>query len=225
MFLHRAALAYANPTQIVWLVTDPQSSVLVDASFNFIHLFRMGLFFLISGYFARLMITRRGLKSFLWNRFVRILCPFILFYPFLMALIIAVIVFAMSYLSHPLGLMGVIVKAAKENPQGQQSQPLTTLHLWFLYYLLMFAALTVVLSRFRGPKLEWLLRRPWLLRSPRWRCCLASCSVESGSPRRNRSFPSSGRSCSTDSSTGQGGGFLVVRRALRRSGPGSAELP
>ena len=95
VFLH-GALAYANPTQIVWLVTDPQSSVLLDASFNFIHLFRMGLFFLISGYFARLMITRRGLKSFVWNRTVRIACPFILFYPLVMALMIGVSVFAMS---------------------------------------------------------------------------------------------------------------------------------
>ena len=37
------------------------------------------------------------------------------------------------------------------------------MHLWFLYYLFMFAALTVVLSRFRGPKLGWVFRRPWLL--------------------------------------------------------------
>src|SRR6516225_1545702 len=71
VFLH-CALAYAYPTQIVWLATDPQSSVLVDASFSFIHLFRMGLFFLISGYFAKLLITRKGLKSFVWNRTVRI---------------------------------------------------------------------------------------------------------------------------------------------------------
>jgi peptidoglycan/LPS O-acetylase OafA/YrhL len=162
VFLH-TALAYADPTQIVWLATDPQSSVLVDASFNFIHLFRMGLFFLISGYFARLLITRRGLKSFVWNRTVRIVCPFILFYPFLLALLIAVIVFAMSYLTHPLGLMGVIVKAAKENPQANRSQPWTTMHLWFLYYLTLFAALTVLLSRFRAPELDWLFRRRWLL--------------------------------------------------------------
>jgi glucans biosynthesis protein C len=162
VFLH-GALAYANPTQIVWLVTDPQSSVLVDASFNFIHLFRMGLFFLISGYFARLMITRKGLKSFVWNRIVRIACPFVLFYPLLMALMIGVTVFAMFYLSHPLGLMGVIVKAAKENPQANRSQPWTTMHLWFLYYLILFAALTVVLSRFRRPKLDWFFCRRWLL--------------------------------------------------------------
>jgi len=161
VFLH-AALAYADPTQIVWLATDPQSSVLVDASYCFIHLFRMGLFFLISGYFARLLIARRGLKSFVWNRAVRIVFPFILFYPFLLVLLIAVIAFAMSYLSHPLGLMGVIVKASKENPQAGGNQPWTTMHLWFLYYLMLFAALTVVLSRFRGPRLDWLFQRRWL---------------------------------------------------------------
>jgi peptidoglycan/LPS O-acetylase OafA/YrhL len=162
VFLH-ASLAYAYPTQIVWLATDPQSSVLVDASFSFIHLFRMGLFFLISGYFAKLLITRKGLKSFVWNRTVRIVFPFLLFYPVLLVLLIAVVVFAMSYLSHPLGLMGVIVKASRENPQQGSNQPLSTMHLWFLYYLTLFAALTVVLSRFRGPSLDWLFQRPRLM--------------------------------------------------------------
>lgn len=162
VFLH-ASMAYADPTQIVWLATDRESSVLVDASLCFIHLFRMGLFFLISGYFARLLITRRGLKSFVWNRTVRVVCPFILFYPFLLALLIGVIAFAMSYVSHPIGLMGVIVKAAKENPQAGSNQPWSTMHLWFLYYLILFAALTVVLSRFRGPKLERWFHRRWLL--------------------------------------------------------------
>src|SRR5262249_25244915 len=162
VFLH-ASLAYADPTQIVWLATDPQSSVLVDASFCFIHLFRMGLFFLISGYFARLLITRKGLKSFIWNRTVRIVFPFLLFYPFLLALLIVVVVFAMSYLSHPLGLMGVIVKASKENPQPGWNQSWGTMHLCFLYYLTLVAALTVVLSRFQGPSFDWLFHRPWLL--------------------------------------------------------------
>jgi len=162
VYLH-ASLAYAYPTQIVWLATDPQASVLVDASFCFIHLFRMGLFFLISGYFARLLITRKGLKGFVWNRTVRIVFPFILFYPALLVLLIAVIAFAMSYLSHPLGLMGVIVKASRENPQAGASQSWTTMHLWFLYYLALLAALTVVLSRFRGPRFERIFCRPWLL--------------------------------------------------------------
>jgi surface polysaccharide O-acyltransferase-like enzyme len=162
VFLH-AALAYADPTQLVWLVTDSQSSVLVDASFQFIHLFRMGLFFLISGYFAKLLITRRGVKKFVWNRTVRIVFPFLLFYPCLLALVTLALIFAMSYVSHPLGLMGVIVKASREGSASSQKQPLSTMHLWFLYYLVLLAALSVVLSRFRGPGWDRLFRRHWLL--------------------------------------------------------------
>jgi glucan biosynthesis protein C len=162
VFLH-AVLAYADPTQIVWMATDPQSSVFVDAAFSFIHLFRMGLFFLISGYFARLLINRKGVKAFIRNRFVRIVLPFIFFYPFLLGLFIAVIVFAVSYLSNPLGLIGFIVKQTNENTQAGPSQPWSTLHLWFLYYLILLAVLTVILSRFRLPRLDWLFRRPWLV--------------------------------------------------------------
>lgn len=161
VFLH-AALAYANPSQLFWLATDPQSSVLVDASFHFIHLFRMGLFFLISGYFARLLINRRGVKGFLWNRGIRIALPFVLFYPLLLGLMFTVIVYAMFSLKQPLGLIGFIVRQSQENPQAGSTQPWSTMHLWFLYYLLIFAGLTVVLVRFPLPRMEWLFHRRWL---------------------------------------------------------------
>lgn len=162
VFLH-AALAYADPTQIAWVATDPESSVFVDAAFSFIHLFRMGLFFLISGYFARLLVHRKGVKGFVRNRIVRIVLPFVLFYPVLLGLFIAVIVFAVSYLSNPLGLIGFIVKQSRENSQDGPTQSMSTMHLWFLYYLILLAVLTVILSRFRLPRLEWLFRRPWLV--------------------------------------------------------------
>ena len=54
---------------------------------------------------------------------MRIVLPFVLFYPFLLGLLIAVIVFAMSYLSHPLGLIGFIVQQSKENPQAARPSP------------------------------------------------------------------------------------------------------
>src|SRR5205823_3380333 len=60
VFLH-AGLAYANPAQSIWLATDRSSSVVVDAAIWFIHLFRMALFFLISGYFAKVIIERKGI--------------------------------------------------------------------------------------------------------------------------------------------------------------------
>ena len=106
VFLH-SALAYAQPAQSVWLATDPKASVTVDASIWFIHLFRMSLFFLLSGYFAKLVIERKGLKHFLWNRCLRIVVPFVLFYPFLLAAMTIVIVFSLSYLAEPRGLMEI----------------------------------------------------------------------------------------------------------------------
>ena len=62
VFLH-SALAYAQPAQSVWLATDSNASVPLDASIWFIHLFRMGLFFLLSGYFAKLVIERKTSHS------------------------------------------------------------------------------------------------------------------------------------------------------------------
>jgi peptidoglycan/LPS O-acetylase OafA/YrhL len=162
VFLH-SALAYAQPAQSVWLATDSSASVPLDASIWFIHLFRMGLFFLLSGYFAKLVIERKGLRHFLWNRFVRIVVPFVLFYPFLLAAMTVVIVFSLSYLVEPRGLMGFIAAAVKDSSGSQKREPLTTMHLWFLYYLMAFSAIGALLRNVKRLKLEKWSWQPKLL--------------------------------------------------------------
>ena len=162
VFLH-AGLAYANPSQSFWLATDPSSSIAVDVSIWIVHLFRMSLFFLISGYFAHRMIEKRGVQRFLWNRTVRIVFPFLVFYPFLLMAMFVVIVFSLRYLNHPLGLMGLIASAAEQNPKHAARQPLTAMHLWFLYYLMMFSILAALLSKVRIEQLERLFRRKRLI--------------------------------------------------------------
>ncbi len=161
VFLH-SALAYAQPAQSVWLATDPKANVAVDASIWFIHLFRMALFFLLSGYFAKLVIERKGLRHFLWNRCLRIVVPFVLFYPFLLAAMIIVIVFSLSYLVEPRGLMGLIAEAAKDSSGAQKREPLTTMHLWFLYYLMAFSAIGALCYNLKWLKLNGLFRHPIL---------------------------------------------------------------
>ncbi len=173
VFLH-GALAYANPAQSIWLATDTRSSVAIDATIWFIHLFRMGLFFLLSGYFAKLIIERKGLRRFWWNRCLRIALPFALFYPFLLASMTVVIIFAIAYLDAPEGLMKVIASAA-ESEQGARTPELPgTMHLWFLYYLMAFSIIGALLNYAvrRGMKLprfsippsaRWLLLCPLLL--------------------------------------------------------------
>jgi glucans biosynthesis protein C len=159
VFLH-SALAYAQPAQSIWLATDTNASVAVDISIWFIHLFRMGLFFFLSGYFAKLVIERKGLRQFLWNRCLRIVAPFVLFYPFLFAAMAVVIVFAVSYLVEPRGLMGLIATAIKESAPGQKREQAGTMHLWFLYYLAAFSAIGGLLYNAKWLKLDTFFRRP-----------------------------------------------------------------
>lgn len=161
VFLH-AGLAYAHPAQAIWLATDPSSSIFVDVSIWFIHLFRMSLFFLLSGYFAKVMLDRYGTRSFLWKRTVRLVIPFLLFYPFLFVSMMAVIVFALGYLPSPSGLMGIIAEASRPGASNQEKPPPTTMHLWFLYYLVMFSGLGAALDRlswFQWPS-HW--KSPWI---------------------------------------------------------------
>jgi surface polysaccharide O-acyltransferase-like enzyme len=162
IFLH-SALAYAQPAQSIWLATDPHGSVVIDASVWFIHLFRMSLFFLLSGYFAKLVIDRKGLKHFVWSRMLRLVGPFVLFYPFLLGAMTIVIVFSLSYLESPRGLMGLIAAAVKDTSAGQKREPPSTMHLWFLYYLVAFSAIGAVLYNVKLPRLDQLFRYPLLL--------------------------------------------------------------
>ncbi len=76
LVLH-SALTYAKPSQNFWILGDREGSMAMDMSIWFIHLFRMSLFFLIAGYFAKLLVTRRSVGSFLKNRALRILLPFL----------------------------------------------------------------------------------------------------------------------------------------------------
>lgn len=162
VYLH-AAFAYAEPSQSLWLATDPRSSVAVDASIWFIHLFRMGLFFLLSGYFARLVVGRKGVKRFLANRALRVGLPMVIFYPFLLVAMTVIIIFSLSYLESPEGLMGLIASAGKEGAAATKAPPPGTMHLWFLYYLLQFSLLAACCSRWRLRTPAWLTRQRWLL--------------------------------------------------------------
>lgn len=166
VYLH-GAFAYAQNSQAVWLATDPYASVTVDASIWFIHLFRMSLFFWLSGYFGKLVYERKGTASFVRERCIRLAVPFVLLYPILLGAMGVVIVFALSYLKSPSGLMGLIASAIKDNQPDDQEQPWSTMHLWFIYYLLFFSLLAPWVSRWRFLNFDWFFqRRYWAFLFP-----------------------------------------------------------
>ncbi|MEV0949429.1 acyltransferase family protein [Promicromonospora sp. NPDC050249] len=112
-----------------WLITDSVTTPAADWGVVVIHLFRMSLFMMLAGYFARLILHRKGLRAFAVDRLRRIGLPVIVFWP------LAVL---------PIGILAVVGAAVRgqETPQAPPSSVHPVLaaldpgHMWFLVVLL-----------------------------------------------------------------------------------------
>jgi glucans biosynthesis protein C len=147
VLLH-AALAYLPGDGIGWAVQDRNTNVLFGIFVLVVHSFRLEVFFLLAGFFGRLVHARLGEAGFVRNRLQRILAPFaagwLLVYPLL----------AFSWIwgsmqGDPAGIRSALAAGYGYAAQqlgglvgagtGTPGFPLS--HLWFLYYLLLVYAL------------------------------------------------------------------------------------
>lgn len=141
VFFH-AGLAYSPMYQAVWFSADQVNSRYVEYLVNFFHIFRMPLFFVIAGFFAALLVQRKGLGGMLKNRSGRILLPFILFLPLIMLGFMLPIDWALQHVQNPSPLLQLI-SGMQQLPDAAKPPP-STGHLWFLYYLMLFYLLVWV---------------------------------------------------------------------------------
>ena len=72
-------------------VRDASSSTALAVAFYVIHAFRMSLFFLIAGFFGRLLLERRGVRGFVKDRAKRILVPMVAGWAVLAPAVIAIL--------------------------------------------------------------------------------------------------------------------------------------
>ncbi len=146
VFFH-AGITYAAAFQGLWPVGDMNaSSRAMEVFVWFSHLFRMSLFFLIAGFFANLLIERRGVGGFLRNRAIRIVLPFVIFWPVISVTMLLLIVWALTYIQELPPILQLVAEAVEQG--GDPPSP-TTGHLWFLYYLTYFSLIAAVLAKFR----------------------------------------------------------------------------
>ncbi|WP_158266624.1 acyltransferase family protein [Allosphingosinicella deserti] len=134
--LFHASLSFLPGGQI-WVVRDAPSDAL--GMFSFVaHIFRMAAFFLIAGYFGRMLLARRGPGGFVRNRLVRVALPLLVFWPIVLAGIVATFVWGAATMAG-----GSLPPGPPPPPPTLATFPLT--HLWFLYVLLLFytAALAI----------------------------------------------------------------------------------
>lgn len=130
--LFHACLPHLLGPQL-WIVRDTPSEALT-VTFFVLHIFRMTVFFLLAGFFARMLLERRGVGGFVRNRLVRIAGPLAMFWPLVFAAIVAVLIWV------SLRTYGPAAADAEPppSPLTVEAWPLT--HLWFLYVLLFFYA-------------------------------------------------------------------------------------
>jgi glucans biosynthesis protein C len=130
VFFH-ATMSFLPGPQ-VWVVRDVESPGLAVV-FYITRIFRMSLFFLIAGFFARLLYHRLGVRGFIRNRLLRISLPFVVFWPLVLAGLGACFFWAASRTGVGFGELAQLQKAGGHTPRGLNAVPLT--HLWFLYVL------------------------------------------------------------------------------------------
>lgn len=144
VFFH-AALAYSPYMHPIWLTADPAKAPAMDWLVNFLHTFRMPLFFIIAGFFTAVLIERRGLQGMLKNRFLRVIIPLALFWPIIYICVRLPAGWAIMNVDNLSPLLGFI-KTAANKADVPPSHP-STLHLWFLYYLVFYYSIAWALQK------------------------------------------------------------------------------
>lgn len=132
IFYH--ALESLIPFNIYNVVQDTQTSTLLDGVYYLCHIFRMQVFFLMAGYFARLLYYHQGPQGFIANRIKRLVIPFLIFWPINYILITGLWVWSIRRSSG----LPVEQAFAKLPPEFRFVEGFPLMHLWFLYFLIIF---------------------------------------------------------------------------------------
>jgi len=135
-----------------WPLRDPlTSNSFIHWLIVVIHNFRMPIFMVVAGFFAALLFFDRSPKKMIINRAKRILYPFVVF----VILLWPLVTLAFSYSNKVFSfdkvfetvLGSMYINTTPSTFTALTSfVPLTTMHLWFLYYLIMFSAVSFLLG-------------------------------------------------------------------------------
>jgi glucan biosynthesis protein C len=136
IFFHGAAGYVEDFPEILWPMREPSSTAL-GLVFFVSHMFRMSLFFLIAGFFGRMLIERRGTAGFVRDRAKRILLPLVVGLP--IVLILFSVLGGLGFLLSGMTMSELLQLSERLNAPVAEP-PFPWAHLWFLYYLLPFYA-------------------------------------------------------------------------------------
>src|SRR5215475_5065980 len=151
IYLH-AVVAYSPNGGWPW--RQAEQTRLLDWSISIIHVFRMPIFYAMAGFFTALLLARYGMRRAAWNRFMRIVVPFVVGW---------IIVWPLVIFLAGIGLVG-LERTWAGFASGYVLRYASPLHLWFLEYLIVLYLLAVV-AMVLVQRLLAQAARQWLLRA------------------------------------------------------------
>lgn len=131
-----SVISYQKNPRAGWPL-DNSSSIVMDFIYEYLHAFRMPLFFLVAGFFAHFLYKKIGMKPFIIHRAKRILVPFILSIIFVVP--VCGYVFAIHRLLQDSYTGNIFVAAIEESLHWTGFY-----HIWFLYYLMILYGIMLV---------------------------------------------------------------------------------
>lgn len=137
IYLH-AAVAYANIGGWPW--KDEARTSAYDISIGLIHFFRMPVFYVMAGFFAALLIDRKGIQAFMRNRATRVVLPFVAGW-----CVLYTVVEALAFYGATWKQSGALERTWQFMTSGAFLPHPHPMHLWFLEYLILLYSITVVI--------------------------------------------------------------------------------
>lgn len=137
------AITYKAGYHFGELIHDPQAEYyFYDWLHTLINSFRMQLFFLLAGFFARMMVLKKGVPEFIRNRFKRIAVPLAIAYITILPATCVPVIFYQNLANNPW-------HEVKEFLIGFYTlrRFYGLMHLWFLYDLLIFYAACLLFNQ------------------------------------------------------------------------------
>jgi hypothetical protein len=125
-----SAMSYSSSIDRSWPLRAKETSDVFFMIVEFIHAFRMPVFFLVAGFFGAFLFYNKSPKAMIKNRFKRIFLPFVVFLIFLYPLL----TFALKYCKAIFN-DDIPISIEQHFTSPFSYIPLILFHLWFLYFL------------------------------------------------------------------------------------------